>query len=278
LNRIDSHHHFWQYSVDQYPWISDSMSVLRRDFMPEQLLTETQSTHIDGVISVQARQTVEETRWLLEQARSHDWIRGVVGWLPLASKEIAETMQGFAAEKKLVGLRHVVQDETDDGFLSRPEFNHGIRSMLAHGWTYDLLIFARQLPFAIPFVDRHPDQVFVLDHIAKPTIGDGKMDEAWAKEIRNLARRPNVYCKFSGVVTEVRDESWGIETIRPYWDIALEAFGAKRMMFGTDWPVCLLKATYQDWVATVSVLASKLSETEQMQFWSSNAIKAYRLA
>jgi L-fuconolactonase len=278
MYRLDSHHHFWKYSAEQYGWISDEMRVLRRDFLPSDLLTETQSTHIDGVISVQARQTVEETRWLLEQADQHDWIRGVVGWLPLASRQIAEEMARFEQSKKLVGLRHVVQDETDDGFLARPEFNDGISAMQKYGWTYDLLIYARQLPFAIPFVDKHPNQIFVLDHIAKPTVRSSAFDAQWARDLLELARRPNVYCKFSGVVTEVRDQSWSIETIKPYWEAALNAFGINRLMFGTDWPVCLLRANYSDWVATVSVFVEQLSESEQSQFWSQNAIKAYKLA
>ena len=253
------------------------MSGLRKDFLPQLLLAETQSTHIDGVISVQARQSEEETIWLLSLASNHDWIMGVVGWLPLASTTIRETMSRFRDEKKLCGLRHVVQDEQDDGFLARADFNEGIRAIKAFGWTYDLLLFARQLPFAIPFVDRHPEQLFVLDHIAKPTIRSGTRDADWDRNLRELAKRPNVYCKFSGVVTEVLDPSWSIPQIQPYWDTAIEAFGAGRLMFGIDWPVCLMKASYADWVAAASVLTSKLSESEQAQFWSQNAMRAYRL-
>lgn len=253
------------------------MSVLRRDFLPDNLRSETQATQVDGVISVQARQTIEETEWLLATSQPHDWIRGVVGWMPLASPNVSEVMERLHDEKKLVGLRHVVQDEPDDGFLARPEFNRGIEAMRKFGWVYDILIYARQLPFAIPFVDNHPEQVFVLDHIAKPTICDGSLDVEWERNIRELAKRPNVYCKFSGVVTEVRDQEWTLNTIQPYWDTAIEAFGAHRMMFGSDWPVCLLRATYQDWIAVVSQLASELSIAEQEQFWSKNAIKAYAL-
>jgi L-fuconolactonase len=277
VQRIDSHHHFWQYSPEQYPWISEPMKLLRRDFLPSHLLTETQSTHVNGVISVQARQSVEETSWLLALANSQDWILGVVGWLPLSSPSVRETMAIFRHEAKLCGLRHVVQDEHDDGFLARTEFNEGIQAMKEFGWTYDLLIYARQLPFAIPFVDRHPDQVFVLDHIAKPTIQSDVYDAAWDHDLRQLAKRPNVYCKFSGVATEVRNEGWSLAQLQRYWDTAIEAFGSERLMFGTDWPVCLLKASYAEWVAAVSELASKLSETEQVKFWSQNAIRAYQL-
>lgn len=253
------------------------MGVLRKDFLPEHLLAEIQSTHVDGVLSVQARQTEEETSWLLSLASRQDWILGVVGWLPLASSNIRETMIRFSQHKKLCSLRHVVQDEKDDGFLARPDFNNGIKAIKEFGWAYDLLVFGRQLPFAIPFVDRHPEQLFVLDHIAKPTIQSGAFDKTWDRNIRELAKRPNVYCKFSGVVTEVRDQQWTMAQIQPYWDTAIEAFGSDRLMFGTDWPVCLLKSSYADWVAAVSVFASKLGEKEQARFWSENAIRAYRL-
>ena len=253
------------------------MRMLRRDFLPSHLLSETQSTHVNGVISVQARQSVEETSWLLSLAANHDWVLGVIGWLPLANPGIRVTMAKFQHEGKLCGLRHVVQDEHDDGFLDRAEFNNGIQAMKEFGWTYDLLIYARQIPFAIPFVDRHPDQVFVLDHIAKPTIQSSVYDAAWDRDLNELAKRPNIYCKFSGVVTEVRDDGWSLPQIQRYWDTAINAFGSERLMFGTDWPVCLLKTSYAEWVAAVSELASKLSETEQVKFWSQNATKAYCL-
>ena len=249
------------------------MSILRRDFLPAHLLTEIRAASIDAVVSVQARQSFEETPWLLKQAANCDWVLGVVGWLPLASPTIRTLMLEFHDEKKLCGLRHVVQDESDDAFLARADFNDGIRAIKEFGWTYDLLIFARQLPFAIPFVDRHPDQVFVLDHIAKPTIQDGCHDETWERYLRELAKRPNVYCKFSGVATEVRS----VSQIQRYWDSTLEAFGTDRLMFGTDWPVCLLKTSYVEWVDAVSIFASRLSSHEQACFWSQNAARAYRL-
>ena len=253
------------------------MSILRREFLPAHLLAETREACIDAVVSVQARQNVDETHWLLNLAADHDWVLGVVGWLPLASPTIREVMEGFRHEKKLCGLRHVVQDESDNGFLARVDFNDGIQAIKEFGWTYDILIYARQLPFAIPFVDRHPDQVFVLDHIAKPTIQSDSHDDDWERGFRELSKRPNVYCKFSGVVTEVRGNSWSILQIQRYWDTALDAFGTDRLMFGTDWPVCLLKTSYFDWVEAVTVFASKLSSDEQAGFWSQNAVRAYRL-
>ncbi len=275
--RIDSHHHFWQYSEDQYPWISESMGILRNDFLPDDLLFETQPEGVSGVISVQARQSIEETTWLLSLAQKNDWIKGVVGWLPLAMPNIRETMAGFRHENKLCGLRHVVQEEQDDGFLARSDFNDGVRAIKEFGWVYDLLIYARQLPFAIPFVDRHPDQIFVLDHVAKPNIAAGKYDEEWDRNLKELAKRPNVFCKFSGVATEVRGESWTILAIKPYWETALEAFGPKRLMFGSDWPVCKLKTSYADWIRAVASLASELGEDEHSHFWYWNAMRAYSL-
>lgn len=253
------------------------MSVLRRDYLPAHLLGEARANQVSGVISVQARQIEEETDWLLSTASHHDWIKGVVGWLPLQSPKVRATMEKYRHEPKLCGLRHVVQDEQDDGFLDRPEFNNGIRSMREFGWAYDLLVYARQLPLAIPFVDRHPDQVFVLDHIAKPTIRSGIHDDRWSRDLRELAKRPNVFCKFSGVLTEVRDPEWTPSQIEPYWNTALEAFGSNRLLFGSDWPVSLLKVSYSDWVSTVTTLASMLSEDEQNQFWFENAVHAYKL-
>jgi L-fuconolactonase len=275
--RIDTHHHFWQYSAEQYPWIAESMSVLRRDFLPKHLQTETLAAGVDGVISVQARQTVEESTWLLELAAKQDWIMGVVGWLPLASPEVRTTMESFRGQSKLVGLRHVVQDEQDDGFLERPAFNEGVSHIKDFGWTYDLLIYAKQLPATIKFVDRHPNQVFVLDHIAKPTIRSEEFHEQWARDIRDLAKRANAFCKFSGVPTEVRDHTWSATHIQRYWDTVLEAFGADRLMFGSDWPVCLLKTGYEQWVSAVVELTSQLSINEQASFWSQNARRAYSL-
>ena len=277
VKRIDSHHHFWQYSTEQYPWISDAMGVLQNDFLPMDLLAEAQPKRVEGVVSVQARQSVEETRWLLTLAEKNDWIRGVVGWLPMAMPSIRQTMDGFRNEKKLCGLRHVVQDEQDDEFLARPDFNDGIRALKEFDWVYDLLIYSRQLPFAIPFVDRHPDQVFVLDHIAKPTIQSGTHDRDWDRDLRELAKRPNVFCKFSGVATEVRGQTWSIPTIQPYWETALEAFGPTRLLFGSDWPVCKLQISYAEWIDAVTLLSSSLSDSEQTNFWYSNAVRTYGL-
>jgi L-fuconolactonase len=275
--RVDSHHHFWVYSEKEYGWISPQMPVLRRDFVPKDLMLETQATHIDYVVSVQARQELKETEFLLDQAKDNSWIRGVVGWVPLADPKIGTILEGLRGLSKLKGVRHVVQDEPDERFLDRDDFNAGVKLLKEFDWTYDVLIFGRQLPMAIRFVDRHPDQRFVLDHIAKPVIESGGIDKQWEKDFRELAKRPHVACKFSALVTEVRDPNWTVQMLRPYWDVALDAFGPDRLMFGSDWPVCLLRATYADWVATVSMFAAELNRDEEAKFWGGNANRAYKL-
>lgn len=278
MKRIDSHHHFWDYSKEAYGWISDSMKVIQRSFGPDDLKREMDPTHIDGVVSVQARQTVEETHFLLQHAKKNPWIRGVVGWVPLADERIRETLESFRNEPLLKSVRHVVQDEPDEQFFDREPFNRGIAMLKDYNLAYDILIFGRQLPMTLRFVDRHPHQRFILDHIAKPIISASRFDREWEAGFRELAKRPNVTCKFSALVTEVRDPEWTVELLKPYWDVAWEAFGEDRLMFGSDWPVCLLRSSYADWVATVSVYTASLTETARAKFWGENASRAYRLA
>lgn len=275
--RIDTHHHFWNYSAAEYGWINDGMSVLKRDFGPTDLQEVMSQTKIDRVISVQARQTFEETSWLLDLAKKNPFIAAVVGWVPLASDKVGAVLESLAGERKLRSVRHVVQDEPDDQFILGEAFNRGIAQLNRHNLVYDILIYARHLPASIEFVDKHPSQQFVLDHIAKPTIHHDLFDDEWARNIRELARRPNVACKFSGVATEVHDAEWSVETIRPYWDVVLEAFGPSRLMHGSDWPVCLLKTDYRRWISAIEELAGKLSQNEQELFWSKSATKAYSL-
>lgn len=277
MMRIDSHHHFWEYSKTQYAWINDSMRVLQRSFAPIDLKREIEAVRIDGAVSVQARQSLSETEFLLSHARSNPWIRGVVGWVPLADRSIGSILEPMRGESLLKGVRHVVQDETDERFLDREDFNAGVRQLRRLDLAYDILIFGRQLPMTLRFVDRHPDQRFILDHIAKPVIASTQWDSEWEKGFRELAKRPNVMCKFSALVTEVRDPAWDLALLSPYWNVSLEAFGPDRLMFGSDWPVCLLRATYAEWFAAVSVYASELSESEQAKFWGGNASRAYRL-
>lgn len=275
--RIDSHHHLWNYSAEEYGWISDQMSVLKRDFTPTDLGEIGSANGIDGFVSVQARQTIGETEWLLGLAEHHDLIRGVVGWVPLAEANAREEIERWSHSENLKAVRHVVQDEPDDAFILGDDFNRGIGHLKDYGLVYDILIFAKHLPNTLQFVDRHPEQAFILDHIAKPTIRGNEFDLEWEKNIRELAKRPNVMCKFSGVVTEVRDEAWSPATVQRYWDVAWDAFGAERLMYGSDWPVCLLKTEYSRWVATVEQLASSLSIQEKKNFWALNAIRGYNL-
>tara|TARA_R110002049_G_scaffold72490_3_gene187260 strand:- start:22756 stop:23607 length:852 start_codon:yes stop_codon:yes gene_type:complete len=275
---IDSHHHLWSYSEQEYGWINEDMGVLRRDFLAPQLQEIAAAGSVDGFVSVQARQTIQETDALLDIAKSEPLIRAVVGWVPLADANINDVLDRYQDEPLLKAVRHVVQDEPDDRFLLRDDFNRGVARLKDHNLVYDILIFARQLPAAIEFVDRHPSQPFVLDHIAKPTIAAGKFDADWERDLRELARRENVTCKFSGVVTEVRDDTWSIETIRPYWDVALDAFTPSRLMFGSDWPVCLLGTEHRDWLETVRQLAAELSESEQRHLFAETAIGAYGLS
>lgn len=275
--RIDSHHHFWNYSAEQYSWIGDSMSILKRDFGPKDLATLTAANSIDGVVSVQARQTVQETEWLLELASQHEFIRGVVGWVPLADATAAREIERLRASRFLKAVRHVVHDEPDDAFILRPDFNAGVSALAGTSLVYDLLIFAKHLPQTIHFVDQHADQPFVLDHIGKPTIAGEKIDSMWNEHFTALAKREHVSCKFSGVVTEVRDAEWNLDSIRPYWDAAWEAFGPNRLMFGSDWPVCLLRSEYAKWIATVEQLSSELTSSEQRQFWGDTAQRVYNL-
>ncbi len=274
---IDCHHHLWKYSADQYGWISDEMSVLKQDFWTAELRQISSESAITGFVSVQARQSLSETDDLLRFAETEPLVRGVVGWVPLAADDVEKSLDRYADAKMLKGVRHVVQDEPDDRFLLGSDFNRGVSLLKDRGLVYDILIFARQLPAAVEFASQHPDQVFVLDHIGKPTIKKNEFDQNWEVHFRELAKRENVACKFSGIATEVRDPSWDMETLRPYWDIALEAFGPKRMMYASDWPVCLLASEYSRWLGVVRELASELSQDEQNDFFANNAIREYQL-
>jgi L-fuconolactonase len=274
--KIDSHHHFWKYSAEEYPWIGDSMAALRRDFLPEHLKAEIAAAGIDGVVSVQARQSVRETEWLLSLADVNPFIKAVVGWVPLARPDVRDTLAALAANPKFRAVRHVVQDEPDDRFILGGDFNRGVSALRDFGLVYDILIFERQLASSIEFVDRHPKQIFVLDHIAKPRIGDSAI-EPWRANIRELARRPNVYCKVSGMVTEADWKTWSAEQLRPYFDVVLQAFGPKRLMFGTDWPVCLAASGYSRWVEVVRKFSAGLSADEQEWLFGKTAVQAYGL-
>jgi L-fuconolactonase len=273
--RIDAHHHFWHYTATEYGWIDDAMASLRRDFLPGDLEAEIRPAGIDAVISVQARQTLAETEWLLETAAAHPWIAGVVGWLPLADPAIGAILERVSANPWLKGVRHVLQAEPDP-FIENAAFNIGLSQLRAFNLTYDILIVYHQLPAAIRLVDRHPNQAFVLDHIAKPPIRAGEM-QPWQDNLAEIARRPNVFCKLSGVVTEADYTAWTSEQIHPYMEAALAAFGPNRLLFGSDWPVCRVATTYSNWVRTVESFAQQLSTEERDALFHRNAVQAYRL-
>ena len=274
--KIDAHHHFWRYTPDQYAWISTDMAALRRDFLPDDLRQPMHASGIQGVVTVEARQTVEETRWLLKLAQEHEFIKGVVGWLPLAADNIQAELERWCKHSKLKALRHVLHDEPDEAYMLSAEFNRGIQLLQKFNLVYDLLIFEKHLPQTIRFVDQHPNQIFVLDHIAKPRIKD-RVIEPWKRLIAELAKRPNVFCKLSGVVTEADHHCWSPADIQPYLETVLNAFGPSRLMFGSDWPVCLLAVSYAQWVRTIRDFIAPLSLAEQEQIMGNTAAKAYRL-
>ncbi len=273
---IDAHHHFWNYTPKEYGWISEEMKVLRRGFGPEDLRREIAAAGVDGVVSVQARQTVEETRWLLELAAANDFIRGVVGWVPLVSPDVNRDLERFASDRKLKAVRHVLQDEPDDDYALRDDFNRGIAALRQFNLRYDILIFERQLPQAIRLVDRHPEQVFIVDHLAKPKIKEGEI-APWRDGIKELARRGNVFCKVSGMATEADWKRWTPAQLQPYFDATVEAFSPRRLMFGSDWPVCLVACEFGRWVRTVREFAAGLSAAEQGRLFGGTAIEAYGL-
>lgn len=277
--RIDTHQHLWRFDPVEYGWIGDDAAALRRDYLHADLARELDAARIDASVAVQARQSLAENDFLLAEAdASGGRIRGVVGWVDLAADDVDQVLAQYAARPRFVGVRHVVQGESDPAFLARPAFNRGVSRLRTHGLVYDVLIYAPQLPAAVAFVDRHPSQPFVLDHIAKPAIAAGRVDDAWARHFREIAKRPQVTCKLSGVVTEVRDATWTPELLRPYLDLALEAFGPARLMFGSDWPVVRLRAEYGEWVRVVEASTASWSAAERDAFWSGNAKRVYSLA
>lgn len=273
--RIDAHHHLWRYSLEEYGWIDDSLQALRRDFLLDDLRTALSTAHVDGTIAVQARQTLAETRWLLALARGDSPVLGVVGWLPLASPDFPTLLDEFASEPALKGLRHVVQAEPA-GFLDGPDFNRGLSALRGTGLVYDLLVYPGQLAETTRFVDRHPDQSFVLDHLAKPDIRHNGI-VPWSTAIRELARRPNVTCKLSGMVTEADPQHWTAAQLRPYFEVVLEAFGPSRLMIGTDWPVLTVACTYGRWWGIVESWVAALSEAEQSAILGGTATHVYSL-
>ncbi len=274
---LDAHCHLWHFDANEYDWIPEEPAVLRQDHLAADLVRELDAAGIDGAIAVQARQSLAENDFLLEQAdASGGRIRGVVGWVDLAADDVRDVVARYASRPLLVGVRHIVQAESDPDFLERPAFNRGIALLHEYGLAYDVLVYAPQLPAAIAFVDRHPAQPFVLDHIAKPAIAASRFDEAWLRDLREIARRPHVTCKLSGLVTEVRDPTWDGDLLRRYLDTALDAFGPSRLMFGSDWPVCRLRTDYGEWVSVMRAYTDALSPDERDAVWATTAQRVYK--
>ncbi len=273
---IDSHQHFWIYAADEYPWIDEAKGALKRDYMPADLAPLMVPNGIDGTVAVQARQDPRETEFLLELADAHDFIRGVVGWVDLRADDVAAQLERFAPHPRMVGIRHIVHDEVDDRCMLGGGFLDGLALLNQYKLTYDLLLYPRHLQVAIDVVKRFPDQLFVLDHIAKPFIKDGIL-EPWASEIRELASYENVCCKVSGMVTEASWKTWTRDDYAPYLDVVFDCFGIDRLMFGSDWPVCTLSGSYSEVVGIVRDYIDGLSDEEKDKVMGANARAFYSL-
>lgn len=271
--RIDSHQHFWRYDSAQYPWIKMG-SPLHRDWLPEDLRALQTPLGLHGSIAVQARQSLEESHWLLELAEHDPRIFGVVGWVNLRAENVEDQLALLAKNRRFVGVRHVVQDEPDDRFLLQRDFVRGLGILHKFALRYDLLIFPRQLPAAIALVEQFPEQAFVLDHCAKPHIAEGR-SAPWESLIHRLATHQNVYCKVSGLATEARWDDWSLETLRSFLDVIENAFGRDRLMWGSDWPVLLLASGYARWYEVVVEWTSGWSASEQAAFFGGTAARFY---
>jgi L-fuconolactonase len=276
MSRIDAHQHFWQYSPQEYGWIGPELAALKKDHLPADLAPLLESASVNGTVAVQARQTIAETEWLLRLADQHPLIKGVVGWVDLCSPDLRPQLEHFCEHPKFRGVRHVVQDEPDDQFMLRDDFLRGLGTLRAFDLTYDILVLPRHLPVACQVLGRFPDQPFVLDHIAKPLIRD-RVIEPWASDLRGLAAFPNVVCKISGIVTEADWHHWQSADLRPYLDVVFEAFGPRRIMFGSDWPVCTVAGAYTDVVSLARDYVNMLSEDERAAVWAKTATDFYGL-
>ncbi|MEP4534590.1 MAG: amidohydrolase family protein [Cyclobacteriaceae bacterium] len=273
--RVDSHQHFWNYDANKHSWISDDMQVLRSDFLPQNLLPHLQKNGLDGCVAVQADQSDDETKFLLSLASEHLIIKGVVGWVDLKSDNLAEQLETYKEEKNLKGFRHIVQDEPD-GFMTDPTFVQGVKTLAGFGYTYDILIFHNQLIEALQFVEQLPKMKLVIDHCAKPDIKNGEFDQ-WKSNIEKLALHDHVFIKISGLVTEAIWSDWKAEYFKKYIDVVINAFGEDRIMFGSDWPVCQLAASYDQVMEIASKSTEHLTPAQLDKFFGTNASKFYNL-
>ena len=274
--KIDSHQHFWRYDAVRDAWITDSMAVLKRDFLPEHLAAELAANGLDASIAVQADQSESETMFLLGLAEKNKSVAGVVGWVDLSSPRVGERLEHFSHSSKLRGFRHIAQSEPDDRFLAGENFVKGVAQLRAFGFTYDILIYPKQLPAAIELATRLPEQRFVVDHLAKPEIKSGKT-APWAAHMKEIAQNKNVFCKLSGMVTEADWKRSKADDFKPYLNVVFGAFGAERLMFGSDWPVCLLAATYRQVKQLIEEYVKGFSQSDKEGIFGGNAARFYGL-
>lgn len=274
--RIDAHQHFWKFDAVRDSWINDEMAVIKRDFLPQDLLPLLEQNGIDGCVTVQSDQTEDENIFQLANAEKWDFIKGVVGWVDLQATNVEGRLEYYSGFKKMKGFRHVLQGESQRDFMLRQEFMRGVSLLNKYGFTYDILIFPDQLRYAYEFVKAFPNQRFVIDHIAKPNIKDSIMGD-WKSDMLAFAACENVYCKISGMVTEADWKNWKPQDFTPYLDVVTKAFGANRLMFGSDWPVCLVAASYHSVHEIVTAYFSSFSKDEQAKIFGGNAVEFYKL-
>lgn len=274
--RIDSHQHFWKYDPVRDSWITDAMAVIKKDFLPFDLKPVLKENGFEGCVTVQSDQSEAENEFQLNNAELYDFIKGVVGWADLSSPCVEERLEYYSQFEKMKGFRHVLQGEKDRAYMLQPSFMKGVGLLKKYSFTYDILIFPDQLKYTTDFVKAFPDQPFVIDHIAKPGIKDKKIEE-WKKDIEKIASYENVYCKISGMITEADWKKWKKEEIYPYIDTVIEAFGIDRVMFGSDWPVCLVAGSYEKVAGMARDYIASFSKNEKDLFFGGNAIKFYHL-
>ncbi len=276
MRKIDAHHHLWEFNTTDYGWMDDSMKILKKNYFPVDLVSELQENGLEGTVVVQARQKYDETSWLLKLAEENEFIKAVVGWVDLRSPDLEREMEPFVNHPYLKGVRHVIHDEPDLDFMLGSSFMKGLKYIEKYGLTYDLLLFPQHLPNAIKLVNKFPSLQFVVDHIAKPRIAEGLL-EPWAADIMKLASFSNVCCKISGMVTEADHASWKYEDMVPYLDVVTEAFSTKRLMIGSDWPVCLLAGSYSEVLSISEKYFDSFSEDEKDEVFYRNAKDFYRI-
>lgn len=274
--RIDAHQHFWKFDSVRDTWITEEMATIKKDFLPEDLEMLLEKNGFEGSVVVQSDQSEIENQFQLNHAAANDFIKGVVGWVDLPSRNVEERLAYYRSFAKMKGFRHVLQGEPDRCLMLKPAFKKGVSQLEKFGFTYDILIFADQLKYIPEFVAAFPNQKFVIDHMAKPEIKQHNIDD-WASEMKEVAKYENVFCKISGMVTEADWKNWTNEDFQPYLDVVVDAFGMNRIMFGSDWPVCLVAASYEQVLSIVDDYFSTFSETEQELFFGANAVKFYNL-